>query len=139
MDPMERRDSFDSRDPFDRRDSFERRDQWNYRPDAGWAPQHDLVGYHVEATDGRIGKVDESSHTTDSSYLVVDTGPWIFGRKVMVPAGTVTRIDHAEQVVYLDRTKEHVKASPEFDADLYTDQVYRDKLTGYYGGTYGGF
>ena len=83
--------------------------------------EFDLVGYHVEATDGRIGKIDEASHATDESYLVVDTGPWIFGKKVLIPAGTVTHIDHTDRKVYVDRTKDQVKASPEFDADLYTE------------------
>ena len=32
----------------------------------------------VEATDGRIGSVDEASDDTDARWLVVDTGPWIF-------------------------------------------------------------
>ena len=95
---------------------------WNYRADSGWNAEFDLVGYHVEATDGRIGKIDEASHATDESYLVVDTGPWIFGKKVLIPAGTVTHIDHTDRNVYVDRTKDQVKASPEFDADLYTSR-----------------
>jgi hypothetical protein len=111
---------------------------WNYRADAGWTPEFDLVGYHVEATDGRIGKIDEASHATDASFLVVDTGPWIFGRKVMIPAGNVTHIDHTDRNVYVDRTKDQVKESPEFDADMYTEAAYRDKLGGYYDDTYRG-
>ena len=51
----------------------------------------DVTGFHVEAADGRIGKVDEATYDVGSAYLVVDTGPWIFGRKVVIPAGTVTR------------------------------------------------
>jgi len=105
---------------------------WNYRPDAGWSAQFDLVGYHVEATDGGIGKVTESSHALDESYLVIDTGPWIFGKKVMIPAGTVTHLDHTDRKVYVDRTKAQVKSSPEFDPDMYTEQAYRDKVGGYY-------
>ena len=45
------------------------------------------TGFGVEAIDGSIGKVDEATYDTDSSSIVVDTGPWIFGRKVMLPAG----------------------------------------------------
>ena len=41
----------------------------------------DLSGYSVEATDGGIGKIDEATYETSRSYLVVDTGPWIFGKK----------------------------------------------------------
>jgi hypothetical protein len=111
---------------------------WNYRPDAGWTPGFDLVGYHLEATDGGIGKVGEATAATDASYLVVETGPWIFGKKVMIPAGTVTHIDHTDRRVYVDRTKDQVKSSPEFDPDMYTEPVYRDKVGGYYDTTYQG-
>ena len=103
---------------------------WNYRPDAGWAPEFDLVGYHVEATDGSVGKVDERHHATGASYLVVDTGPWIFGQKVDIPAGTVTHIDHTDRRVYLDRTKDQVNApSPDFDPDRHgRRRAYLDKI-----------
>ena len=45
----------------------------------------------------------------------MDTGPWIFGRKVMLPAGVVERIDTVEKKIYVDRTKDQIKNSPEFD------------------------
>jgi hypothetical protein len=109
---------------------------WNYRPDAGWAPGFDLVGYHVEAADGSIGKIDEASQATDQSYLVVDTGPWIFGKKVLIPAGTVSHIDHTDRKVFVDRTKDQVKSAPEFDADMYMEPNFRDKVGGYYDDTY---
>ena len=46
----------------------------------------DIVGFGVEALDGSIGKVDEATYDAGSAYIVVDTGPWIFGKKVMLPA-----------------------------------------------------
>jgi len=127
-------DTLDPREPLPgARPAF---NPWNYRPDAGWTTQFDIVGYHVEATDGGIGKVTESSHAMDESYVVVDTGPWIFGKKVMIPAGCVTHLDHTDRKVYVDRTKAQVKSSPEFDPDMYREQNYRDKLGGYYDETY---
>jgi hypothetical protein len=111
-------------------------DPWSYREEAGITGD-DLVGYKVEATDGGIGKIDEASHEVNSSFLVVDTGPWIFGKKVMLPAGVVSRVDHAEQKVFVDRSKHQIKDAPEFDHDQHTDPNYRDKLGGYYGDTYG--
>ena len=66
-------------------------DVWTYRQPT-WT-QNDLTGFDVEAVDGSIGKVDEATTATDSSYLVVDTGPWIFGKKVMLPAGVIETID----------------------------------------------
>ena len=41
-----------------------------------------LEGFGIEAIDGSIGKIDEATNEVGSSYLVVDTGPWIFGKKV---------------------------------------------------------
>jgi len=51
----------------------------------------DLTGYPIAAVDGDIGHVDEATYQVGSSYLVVDTGAWIFGRKVLLPAGVVER------------------------------------------------
>ena len=41
----------------------------------------DLKDFEVEASDGHIGKVDKASQADGSSYLIVDTGFWIFGKK----------------------------------------------------------
>ena len=54
----------------------------------------DLTGFEVEAIDGGIGKIDEATHEASGSFLVVDTGPWIFGKKVMLPAGLVDSVDY---------------------------------------------
>jgi hypothetical protein len=110
-------------------------DPWSYRDEAGVASA-DLVGYKVEALDGGIGKIDNASHAVNDSYLVVDTGPWIFGKKVMLPAGTVNRVDHDERKVFVDRDKDQIKAAPEYDETSHSDPAYRDKLGGYYGENY---
>jgi hypothetical protein len=111
-------------------------DPWSYRDEAG-VTGGELVGYKVEATDGGIGKVDSASIEVNASYLVVDTGPWIFGKKVMLPAGVVNRVDHEEQKVFVDRSKNEIKAAPEFDEATHADPAYRDKLGGYYSGSAG--
>lgn len=96
----------------------------------------DLTGFEVEATDGRIGKIDEATYDTGSSFIVVDTGPWIFGKKVMLPARTISDIDLDEKRVFVDRTKEEIKNAPEFDPDQYNEPVYREKLGSYYADYY---
>ncbi|MEV7265318.1 PRC-barrel domain-containing protein [Micromonospora aurantiaca] len=96
----------------------------------------DLTGYRVEATDGRIGSVDEANEDADARYLVVDTGPWIFGKKVLLPAGTVAQVDHLERVVHVDRTREQVKESPAFDRDHFAHPEYRDRVGSYYTESY---
>ena len=92
----------------------------------------DLVGFEIEATDGGIGKVDEATYDVGASYVVVDTGPWIFGKKVMLPAGVIQRVDLDSQKVFVDRTKDEIKNSPEFDEDMHRDKTYRSRLGSYY-------
>jgi hypothetical protein len=94
----------------------------------------DLTGFKVEATDGDIGKVDEEANETGGSFIVVDTGPWIFGKKVMIPAGLIRDIDPDTETIFVSRTKDEIKNAPEFDEERYRDQSYRDELGSYYGG-----
>ena len=111
-------------------------DVWTYRDTSSLGTDMantDIAGFGVEALDGSIGKVDESTYEVGASYVVVDTGPWIFGKKVMLPAGVVQRVDTAEEKVYVNRTKDQIKDSPEFDESLVGDTGYRSELGSYYG------
>jgi hypothetical protein len=96
----------------------------------------DLTGFKVEATDGHIGSIDEASYDIGNAWLVVDTGPWIFGRKVLLPAGTVQNVDQADRRVYVDRTKQQIKDSPEYDPDTFRTDEYRQQVGDYYTTTY---
>jgi hypothetical protein len=79
-----------------------------------------------------LGRIDEATNETGRSCLVVDTGPWIFGRKVMIPAGTIERVDHDGRKVFVSLTKDQIKDSPEFDDALMNDDEYRARLGDYY-------
>ena len=100
-------------------------------PEQSWSTMN-LAGFSVEATDGGIGKVDERNHEVGSGILIVDTGPWIFGRKVMLPVGAISRIDEREQRVWVNLTKDDIQNSPEFDESKFDDLGYRDELGTYY-------
>ena len=106
-------------------------DLWTYNEDLKQIT--DLDGFDVAATDGDIGKVDDADDSVGSSHLIVDTGPWIFGKKVMLPAGVIERVDHAREAVFVNRTKDEIKNAPEFDADgLRDDEAYRGRVGSYY-------
>jgi hypothetical protein len=94
----------------------------------------DLTGFKVEARDGSIGKVDEATYEAGGSFIVVDTGPWIFGKKVMLPAGVIRDIDVLGEMVFVDLTKDEIKDAPEFDEKTYREQSYRNELGEYYRG-----
>ena len=106
-------------------------DMWNYR-ETTWSGT-DLADFEVEATDGGIGKIDEATNEVGGSYIVVDTGPWILGKKVLLPAGVIQNVDLDEQKVYLNRTKDEIKDGPEFDETTYREPSYRDRVGSYYG------
>ncbi|MDJ0346114.1 PRC-barrel domain-containing protein [Streptomyces sp. H10-C2] len=109
-------------------------EMWGYHEASGHKAGTDLTGFKVEATDGSIGKVDKHSEEVDSAYIVVDTGVWIFGKHVLLPAGTIRSIDATERKIYVDRTKDEIKDSPEFDKDKHAgDLGYHQQVEGYYG------
>ena len=116
-------------------------DIWTYRvaSDLGVdvGPDVDLVDYAVEALDGSIGKVDESQYGVGSSWIVVDTGPWFWSKKVLLPAGVIDRIDPEEKKVYVHRTKDEIKNAPHYDVPDYDrswiDKRYLRDVGGYYG------
>lgn len=76
----------------------------------------DLIGFDVEATDGPVGRVDDATNDVRGSRLVVDTRSRMFGRKVVVPAEAVARVDAGNGVIYLDRARDEIKDAPPYRA-----------------------
>lgn len=114
-------------------------DPWNFRDRESMGAQgRDLSGFKVAATDGDIGKVDEASMEVGTSQVVVDTGPWIFGRKVLLPAACIERVDWEDEKVYVDLTKDQIKDSPQLsEGSTWDDPTYRESVGSYYGTAYG--
>ena len=107
-------------------------DVWTYRDYESWA-NTDITGYKVESLDGEIGSVDEATYDVGGSFIVVDAGPWIFGKKVLLPAGVIDRVDVEDERVFVHRTKDEIENAPEFDEDRYLDEGYRSDVGTYYG------
>ena len=103
---------------------------WNYRADLGMvALRRDVVGYEVEATDGVIGRIDESSYDPSGAYLVVDTDG-ISGKKRMIPAGVVERVDVEARKIFIVLSKAVIQAAPDFEE---RHRRSRDEYDMYYG------
>jgi len=107
-------------------------EMWTYSSE--YTQPMDVEGFEVAATDGDIGKVDEATYDVGSSYIVVDTGPWIFGRKVLLPAGVIEMVDLDSRKVAVRLSKDQIKDSPEYDADTqdYRTDAYRERVGSYY-------
>ena len=104
---------------------------WRYRDTV--TDTSNLVGYDVEATDGHIGKIDKASNETSRASLVVDTGFWIFGKKRLIPAGVVNRVDNGERKAYVSMTKDQIKSAPDYDdTQANYDESYYESSADYY-------
>ncbi|MGI8955764.1 MAG: PRC-barrel domain-containing protein [Chthoniobacterales bacterium] len=69
---------------------------------------HAVTGYSVEASDGVIGKVVDfiiDGRTWTIGEIVVECGHWYDGKKMMIPAGKVSRISYEEEAISVDATK----------------------------------
>jgi hypothetical protein len=94
-----------------------------------------VIGFEVEAPDGSVGKIDDATFADGGSYVVVDTGPWIFGKKVLLPAGMVESVDVEHRTAYVGRTKDEMENAPEFDETASGDEAFRREIGRYYATT----
>ena len=77
-----------------------------------------LIGRVIQATDGELGKVDEfyfDDRTWRIRYMVVETGNWLSGRKVLVSPAAFKRPDAGPGPFAVALTKEQVRNSPDID------------------------
>ncbi|HEY9599996.1 MAG TPA: PRC-barrel domain-containing protein [Allocoleopsis sp.] len=106
----------------------------NYYPDykESVGSEYDITHFDVIARrDEKVGSVESvlvDEETGRIRYLVVDTGFWVFGKKVLLPIGL-------SQIVYMDRhvyveglTQEQVKALPEYSDDITIDSKYEERV-----------
>ncbi|MFJ8630756.1 PRC-barrel domain containing protein [Streptomyces sp. NPDC093568] len=106
---------------------------WSYPPGSGHQEGRTLTGFTVQATDGVIGHVDRQADDTPHRHLVVDTGAWVFGRSLLIPAGTVTGIDTEARTITVGCTRAAAKAAPRFETDRETlDPEYLSAVGAYY-------
>jgi sporulation protein YlmC with PRC-barrel domain len=79
----------------------------------------DLNGFHIEATDGEIGHVDDVLVDEDNwniRYIVLDTSNWIGGRSVVISPRVLKGIDQPDRIVHVDVARDDVRRSPELDS-----------------------
>lgn len=100
---------------------------------------NEVHNYHIKATDGEIGHVDDFVIDDDEwvvRYLIVDTRNFLPGRKVIISPQWTTGIDYSESIVSADMTKEEIKKSPEFKQEKPIDRDYEALIHDYYGRRY---
>ena len=97
---------------------------------------HTLVGYKVEALDERIGSVDDfyfDDHSWTVRYVIVDTGSWLVGRRVLISTEAITAISSTPETVSINLTKEQIENSPTIETDQPVSRQHEMELQTYYG------
>jgi len=95
-----------------------------------------VVGYHVHALDGNLGHISSllvEENTWAIRYLVVDTGNWWMGQKVLVPPQWITEISWAESKVHINLRCETLRNSPRYESSADLNREKEDALFQYYG------
>jgi hypothetical protein len=96
----------------------------------------DLQKYTIEAEDGEIGTADSFLFDDEFwmvRYIVVDTGQWLPGRKVLVSPMNIEKAYWWEGKIRVSLTKEQVENSPDIDTDKPVSRQNERRWLKYYG------
>lgn len=96
----------------------------------------DLIGLSIEAKDGEIGRVSDLLFDDEHwgvRWLVVETGSWFTGRKVLLPSSQLKRLQTGAEAIPVDLTKEQVKASPDVDTEKPVTRQMESSVYEHYG------
>ncbi|MGH9632934.1 MAG: PRC-barrel domain-containing protein [Bryobacteraceae bacterium] len=92
----------------------------------------------IQATDGPIGRLPDvyfDDRTWELRYLVVDTGGWLSGRKVLISPQAIVEYSPDNDFVRLNLTKSQIEGSPDITADEPVSRQGEAALYNYYGWT----
>ena len=96
----------------------------------------EVIGYHIEASDGPIGHVRDfviDDATWRVRYLVVDPSRWKFNDEVVVAPEWVDRVSWGGRCIHVDLTRDRIRACPVFRGLETVTPEYEQELAAYYG------
>lgn len=95
-----------------------------------------LKGFAVAASDGKIGTVNDLLFDDQSwkiRWLVIDTGAWLPGRKVLVHASALGEPDPARRELPVKLTKAQIEGGPDLGEHEPLSRQLESHLYDYYG------
>ncbi|HLT00596.1 MAG TPA: PRC-barrel domain-containing protein [Geminicoccaceae bacterium] len=96
----------------------------------------EVEGYHVAASDGEIGHVEDFLIDDDTwaiQLIGIDTRNWLPGRTVVISPSWLRAIDWNRERIEVDLTRRQIEDSPEYDTAIGPDQGYLERLAEHYG------
>jgi uncharacterized protein YrrD len=119
------------RDPEQWKISAQEKEKW----DSNLRSSHEVSGYHIQATDGAIGHVEDfiiDDETWAIRYLIIDTQNWWPGKKVLVSPQWINRVSWGGAKVFVNLSRETVKQSPEYTDGALLSRDYEIELHHHY-------
>ena len=109
------------------------------RGEESWDPHlrstHAVDGYHIDASDGSVGHVEDFVIDDDTwaiRYLVANTRNWIPGKKVLISPQWIENISWADSKVFVKLSKDAIKQAPELTDESLLNRDYETRLHNYY-------
>ncbi len=109
----------------------------NGGPGAHLRSTREVIGYHIMATDGEIGHIEDFLFDDDTwkiRYAVADTSNWWDGRRVLLKPEWIESVRWPDRKIEVNMSREKIKNSPEWDPDQPLSREYELRLHTYYGG-----
>ena len=98
-------------------------------------PVKDILSYKILATDGEIGGVSDlivDDQELKLRYLVIDTGSWLPGKKVVLSTAWISSVVPQKETVVMNIEKRRIQEAPEYRPDVQFDREYETRLHDYY-------
>ena len=100
-------------------------DEENRHDDPHLRSTHTVTGYHIHATDGEIGHITDfvlEDEDWTLRNIIVNTGIWLLGKKVLISPAWIKSIKWDESSVHIDRSMDEVRNSPDLNS---LENIYR--------------
>jgi sporulation protein YlmC with PRC-barrel domain len=95
----------------------------------------EVTGYRIKATDGEIGDIEDfvmNANCWKIDYLIVDTGNWLPGKKVIISPNWIKEIQWETSEIIVHATVDQVRNSPEYKTGMHLEDSYEADLVNYY-------
>ena len=94
----------------------------------------ECLGYTILATDGEIGEANDFLLDDELKlrYLVIDTGRWLPGKKVMLSTAWISSVDPQKQTVVMNIDKKRIEEGPLYENEHVLDREYETRLHEHY-------
>jgi uncharacterized protein YrrD len=115
---------------------FEQRHRFQEGGDAHLRSARSATGHTIQATDEEIGHVEDflmDDRSWAIRYMIVDTGNWWPGKKVLISPEWVTDLSWRDGTVAVSLTRDQVRAAPEYDPSRPLEPAHERRLHDHYG------